>query len=74
MSIREAYDWFDELPGAAHDKQNEIAARILKEIRERLKLPQRCRPGIPDAVAQSPARCRAAKASASGLPRRSAPA
>jgi excinuclease ABC subunit A len=26
--------------------------RILKEIRDRLKLPQRCRPRLPDAVAQ----------------------
>ncbi|WP_417774259.1 excinuclease ABC subunit UvrA [Stappia sp.] len=37
MSIREAGDWFEELPGALTDKQSEIALRILKEIRERLK-------------------------------------
>ncbi|HUW73828.1 MAG TPA: excinuclease ABC subunit UvrA, partial [Methyloceanibacter sp.] len=36
MSIREAHAWFDALPGALTSKQNEIAARILKEIRERL--------------------------------------
>ncbi len=36
MSIRNAYAWFDALPGALNDKQNEIAVRILKEIRERL--------------------------------------
>ncbi len=36
MSIREAKAWFDALPGALTRKQNEIAARILKEIRERL--------------------------------------
>ena len=36
MSIREAQAWFDALPGQLTDKQNEIAARILKEIRERL--------------------------------------
>jgi excinuclease ABC subunit A len=36
MSIREAQDWFDALPGKLTAKQNEIAARILKEIRERL--------------------------------------
>ena len=36
MSIREAKAWFDALPGELTDKQNEIAARILKEIRERL--------------------------------------
>jgi excinuclease ABC subunit A len=36
MSIREACRWFDELPEKLTPKQNEIAARILKEIRERL--------------------------------------
>jgi excinuclease ABC subunit A len=36
MSIREAHEWFDALPDALTKKQNEIAARILKEIRERL--------------------------------------
>jgi excinuclease ABC subunit A len=36
MSIREAHRWFGALPAALTPKQNEIAARILKEIRERL--------------------------------------
>ena len=36
MSIREAGAWFDTLPEKLTAKQNEIAARILKEIRERL--------------------------------------
>jgi excinuclease ABC subunit A len=36
MSIREAKDWFDTLPDQLTDKQNEIAERIIKEIRERL--------------------------------------
>ncbi len=36
MSIREAHRWFDALPGKLTTKQNEIAERILKEIRERL--------------------------------------
>ena len=36
MSIREAKDWFEALPGQLTPKQNEIATRILKEIRERL--------------------------------------
>ena len=36
MSIREAQSWFDTLPEKLTAKQNEIAARILKEIRERL--------------------------------------
>ncbi len=37
MSIRAAKDWFADLPGALNDKQNAIAVRILKEIRDRLK-------------------------------------
>jgi excinuclease ABC subunit A len=36
MSIREASRWFDTLPAKLTPKQNEIAERILKEIRERL--------------------------------------
>ncbi|MEO1746490.1 MAG: excinuclease ABC subunit UvrA, partial [Pseudomonadota bacterium] len=37
MSIRQANDWFNELPEHLSDKQKEIATRILKEIRDRLK-------------------------------------
>ena len=37
MSIREANLWFDSLLGTLKPKDQEIAARILKEIRERLK-------------------------------------
>ena len=37
MSIRSANAWFSALPGHLTDKQNEIATRILKEIRDRLK-------------------------------------
>lgn len=37
MSIRIARDWFDVLPEHMNAKQNEIAVRILKEIRERLR-------------------------------------
>ncbi len=36
MSIRQAGAWFEALPGKLTHKQNEIAERILKEIRERL--------------------------------------
>jgi excinuclease ABC subunit A len=36
MSIRKAASWYEALPGHLTPKQNEIAARILKEIRERL--------------------------------------
>ena len=37
MSIRAANNWFAELPKKLSKKQNEIATRILKEIRERLQ-------------------------------------
>ena len=37
MSIRIANGWFAELPKKLSKKQNEIASRILKEIRERLQ-------------------------------------
>ncbi|MEM1377046.1 MAG: excinuclease ABC subunit UvrA [Pseudomonadota bacterium] len=37
MSIRVANDWFNDLPNHLTDKQNAIATRILKEIRDRLK-------------------------------------
>ncbi|RCW24964.1 excinuclease ABC subunit A [Ciceribacter lividus] len=37
MSIRVAGAWFETLPAKLSDKQNEIAVRILKEIRERLR-------------------------------------
>ncbi len=37
LSIRKADLWFNELPAHLNEKQNEIAIRILKEIRERLR-------------------------------------
>jgi excinuclease ABC subunit A len=37
LSIRKADAWFTELPQKLNDKQNEIAVRVLKEIRERLR-------------------------------------
>ncbi len=37
MSIKAAGEWFEALPGQLNAKQNEIAVRILKEIRERLR-------------------------------------
>ncbi|WP_181706901.1 excinuclease ABC subunit UvrA [Chthonobacter rhizosphaerae] len=37
QSIRQASVWFEGLPGRLSDKHNEIAGRILKEIRDRLK-------------------------------------
>lgn len=37
LSVSGAAEWFEGLPGQLSDKQNEIAGRILKEIRERLR-------------------------------------
>src|SRR5246127_2098390 len=36
LSVRNAGEWFESVPKALNAQQNEIAARILKEIRERL--------------------------------------
>ncbi|GGC55812.1 excinuclease ABC subunit UvrA [Chelatococcus reniformis] len=36
LSVREARGWYECLPQELSDKQNEIAGRILKEIRDRL--------------------------------------
>jgi len=37
LSVKRAEEWFRELPEKLTAKQNEIAVRVLKEIRERLK-------------------------------------
>ena len=37
LSVRRAGEWFTELPKHLTGKQNEIATRVLKEIRERLR-------------------------------------
>ncbi len=37
LSVRAAHEWFAALPAKLNKKQTEIAARILKEIRERLQ-------------------------------------
>src|SRR5436305_4769430 len=37
MSVKRAGEWFTQLPQALSAKQNEIAVRVLKEIRERLR-------------------------------------
>jgi excinuclease ABC subunit A len=37
LSVKRAAEWFAGLPGELTAKQNEIAGRVLKEIRERLK-------------------------------------
>jgi excinuclease ABC subunit A len=37
LSVRDAADWYEALPGKLTPKQNEIAGRVLKEIRDRLR-------------------------------------
>ena len=37
LSVRGAHEWFTDLPAQLTSKQNEIATRILKEIRDRLQ-------------------------------------
>jgi excinuclease ABC subunit A len=37
LSVLDAEVWFTQLPGQLNEKHNEIAARILKEIRDRLR-------------------------------------
>jgi excinuclease ABC subunit A len=37
MSIKRAAQWFEKIPGSLNKQQNEIAVRILKEIRDRLR-------------------------------------
>jgi excinuclease ABC subunit A len=37
LSVKRAEEWFADLPAQLTKKQNEIAVRVLKEIRERLK-------------------------------------
>src|ERR1700739_3317819 len=36
MSVKRAGEWFESVPDALNTQQNEIATRVLKEIRERL--------------------------------------
>src|SRR6201990_1427802 len=36
LSVKRAAEWFEDTPQALNAQQNEIAARVLKEIRERL--------------------------------------
>src|SRR5204862_953496 len=36
LSVRRAGEWFESVPKALNAQQNEIATRVLKEIRERL--------------------------------------
>ena len=50
-SARPAH-WFATLPAKLTPKQNEIAERILKEIRERLNFLERCRPRLSHAGAR----------------------
>ena len=48
LSIRDAVAWFAALPAQLTAKQQEIAARVLKEIRERLGFLDKVGPLLPD--------------------------
>jgi excinuclease ABC subunit A len=60
LSVRAAQEWFEALPGKLNKKQNDIAVRVLKEIRDRLRF-------LVDVgldyltLARAPARCPAAR-------------
>ena len=71
---KRAGEWFAALPEQLTKQQNEIAVRILKEIRDRLRFLVDVGLDYLTLVARAPARCPAARASASASPRRSAPA
>ena len=71
LSVNAAIEWAKGLPEKLDAKRNEIAQRILKEIGDRLTFLRDV--GLDYlTLARRPARCRAARASASGSPRRSA--
>ncbi len=73
LSVRKAAEWFEALPDRLTAKQNEIAVRILKEIRDRLRF-------LVDVgldyltLSRASGTLSGGKASASALHRRSAPA
>ena len=52
LSVKAAALWFNDLPAKLNAKQNEIAGRILKEIRGALEIPGRCRARLSDARAR----------------------
>ena len=70
--MRAAHAWFDALPAKLDAKRTEIANRILKEIRERLSFLVDVGLDYLTLARAAGHACRAAKASASGSPRRSA--
>ncbi len=72
LSVRRAGEWFETVPKVLNAQQNEIAARVLKEIRERLSFLLDVGLNYLTLARAPPARCPAAKASASGWRRRSA--
>ena len=74
MSIREAAAWFEALPAQPHaEAERDRRAHPERDPRA-ARLPQRCRARLSHPVARAQDRCRAARASASGSPRRSAQA
>ena len=72
LSVKAAIEWAQRLPEKLDAKRNEIAHRILKEIVDRLVFLRDVGLDYLDARRARRAPCRAARASASGSPRRSA--
>ena len=73
LSIREAAAWAASIEKHLSKNKRDIAKPILKEINERLGFLVKCRARLFDLVAKRRGRSRAAKASGSAWPVRSAP-
>ncbi len=74
LSVSAAIEWAKGLPAKLDAKRNEIAQRILKEIVDRLTFLRDVGLDYLTLSRVRPVRSRAARASASGSPRRSVPA
>ena len=74
LSIRAAGDWVTELPKDLNAETERNRAAHPQGNPRPVALPGRCRPRLSHARRAAPARCPAARASAFGWPRRSAPA
>ena len=74
LSVREAAAWFKALPEKLDAKRQGDRRAHPARDRRAAAVPDRCRAGLSHPVARLGHACRAAKASASASPRRSAPA
>ena len=72
MSVRKAGEWFAEIPEQAHQAAERDRRPGAEGNPRPAALPRRCRASIISRSRAAPARCPAAKASASASPRRSA--